>query len=368
MNTLLAVQAVLPQDDRGDGLMIDDLEIQNFKCFQSVSVKGLAQINIIVGDNGSGKTALLEALYLVCGNTPENHVKAGGWRGLHPSGRVAVSHDTFNNGHPWRNLFRRFDDELPAIITTIGSPSRSLTVQRRTDIEESVPTSSSEAIESPIIFTWTDNEGKEFKCIPILTPDRGIQFPRQPAGIPGAMIPDIPVSPKESADRFSDLDIHGQATGIVERLHVQFPDIEALSVQSDLSTDSLLYASISGWTPKLPLDLFSGGVNRWVYVLCTIERFARGAVFIDEVDKGIYHQRLQSYWKSLVDSATHGRTQVFATTHSAEALAAALPIIKTDPSRFRLLRLERDGRGSVKIQGFKGDKLRSALESGFEIR
>ena len=44
--------------------MIDSISIDNFRCFEHLKIKGFKSINLIGGQNNSGKTALLEALLL----------------------------------------------------------------------------------------------------------------------------------------------------------------------------------------------------------------------------------------------------------------------------------------------------------------
>ena len=48
--------------ETGEYLMIDKLSIENFRCFKSVQLWDLKRVNIIVGENASGKTVLLEAI------------------------------------------------------------------------------------------------------------------------------------------------------------------------------------------------------------------------------------------------------------------------------------------------------------------
>jgi hypothetical protein len=48
----------------GSYRMIKTLEIKNFRCFESVSLSDLTRVNVITGSNASGKSALLEALFL----------------------------------------------------------------------------------------------------------------------------------------------------------------------------------------------------------------------------------------------------------------------------------------------------------------
>src|ERR1700733_1096295 len=44
---------------------ITSVEIENFRCFKKLRVDGFTAVNLIVGANNSGKTALLEAIEAV---------------------------------------------------------------------------------------------------------------------------------------------------------------------------------------------------------------------------------------------------------------------------------------------------------------
>ncbi|WP_083786910.1 AAA family ATPase [Gloeothece verrucosa] len=44
--------------------MLQDIEIENFRCFEKTRISGFTRVNLIGGKNNSGKTALLEALLL----------------------------------------------------------------------------------------------------------------------------------------------------------------------------------------------------------------------------------------------------------------------------------------------------------------
>ena len=47
---------------------IQEIKLQNFRCFQDIAVEFHKSLNIIVGINGTGKTALLEALRIAIGS------------------------------------------------------------------------------------------------------------------------------------------------------------------------------------------------------------------------------------------------------------------------------------------------------------
>ena len=49
--------------------MIRGVTVRNFRGLRAVTLDGLARINVVVGDNGSGKTAFLEALLMAMSNS-----------------------------------------------------------------------------------------------------------------------------------------------------------------------------------------------------------------------------------------------------------------------------------------------------------
>jgi AAA15 family ATPase/GTPase len=46
-------------------MRINEISIQNYKCFHDTKIEGFERVNLIGGRNNSGKTVLLEALHLV---------------------------------------------------------------------------------------------------------------------------------------------------------------------------------------------------------------------------------------------------------------------------------------------------------------
>ena len=94
--------------------MIDSVRIKNFRSFNEVKIENCRRINIIVGDNGSGKTALLEALFLAAGVSPELAIRTRSWRGF-DAGRMAGSHEDIHQAL-WADLFHKFQTNQPALI------------------------------------------------------------------------------------------------------------------------------------------------------------------------------------------------------------------------------------------------------------
>ena len=106
--------------------MIDGIEIENFRCFKRLRLPDLRRINVLVGDNASGKTAFLEAVFLARAGGPQIALKLRHLRGL---GRdLEVSYERQSYESLWRPLFHRFDqDQIISIeLLSSGPDSRSL--------------------------------------------------------------------------------------------------------------------------------------------------------------------------------------------------------------------------------------------------
>ena len=46
-------------------MYLEELELRNFRNYQTVAVKFSPQINVLIGKNAQGKTNLLEAIYVL---------------------------------------------------------------------------------------------------------------------------------------------------------------------------------------------------------------------------------------------------------------------------------------------------------------
>ncbi|MFZ0862026.1 MAG: AAA family ATPase, partial [Candidatus Sulfotelmatobacter sp.] len=51
--------AILEGQEGSEYVMIESLTIENFRCFEKTTISDLRRVNVVVGNNGAGKTALL---------------------------------------------------------------------------------------------------------------------------------------------------------------------------------------------------------------------------------------------------------------------------------------------------------------------
>ena len=78
--------------------MLTSLSVENYRNLKSVSLDNLGRLTLIGGKNGAGKTALLEALWLLSGpDIPELSVRVSAFRGLPIFGPETVFLDIFRD-------------------------------------------------------------------------------------------------------------------------------------------------------------------------------------------------------------------------------------------------------------------------------
>jgi AAA ATPase domain/AAA domain len=385
---------------RRDFLMIKTARVKNFRGFEDASLAGLRRINILVGDSGSGKTALLEALFLACGANPEIPVRLRQWRSME-SGR-ALTTEIFDG--LYLSILRNLDRKLTLSLAITGSPHTTQTLtmayHERTPVVVSVPPSrlqegdtgamestssstststssltpravslSSLSVAAPTFRLYQGNEKKFTETIPRLMA-AGIQYdplvalPHEPHFL-GAQ---TPFATSQTAKYFADFDKFGKAARFTETIkeHFKTLEIEELSVGYELALPVIM-ASIAGQSVKLPVNYISSGLTKLLTILFSIARSEQTAVFVDEIENGFHFSRYASTWEHICSFAEEYQTQVFASTHSLEFLRAALPLVRADLKNVALIRVYREGSGS-NARVVTGKEALTLIESGLELR
>ena len=347
--------------------MIQDLKITNFKCFKAVHLRDLSRFNVIVGRNGGGKTAFLEALFFLVGQGPDLVLTIRRMRGL--GQEISTEPGSFQS--LWRDFFFDFDETSTIVLRCTGTEenTRALTVSYGAQKDTVLPfgKGSDRVPHATIDFRYTDARGQVVTCQPSLT-RQGLSF----GGLAGNSFPAIllsPVSregPEHNGQRFSSLSIKGKHQPIIAAIRDQFPFVEDLGVEYHSGT-AMVHAKLRAVQEKVPLPLVSDGINKMLSILLAIQHFSRGIILVDEMENGLYFDLMSRASAAILDAARASSTQMFVTTHSLEYLRALLPVVREHPDEFRLLRTTKDN-GTSAIDCFDGRHFAAALEEGLEIR
>jgi predicted ATPase len=350
--------------------MIQSLHIKNFRCFRDLELKDLGKFNVVVGDNGSGKTSLLEAIYLP-GNSAQVPMVYRSWRGM-----VIPSFSSEQESYEslFDDLFFDFSPDSKIEIDLRGSPANLRKATISFDPISEMPlfpdneAKRSRAASRLFTLRTTDAERQESIQRVNLDGNIGTTGLHRPANIALSTSSGVP-NPLELAQQYSNLkkSDEGAYKLFVDTVHAAFPQISELSVELTGATGEL-FCRAGRVSKIMPLSLMSNGYNKLLFNLLAISAHKGGVALIDEIENGVYYTRLPKVWETLILFGNKFEVQLFVATHSLECLQALRPFLEKDPAQFRLIRTEdMDGKDHT-ARVFKGENFSAALETGTDVR
>jgi len=347
--------------------MIEELQIKNFRCFEEVSLSGLKRVNIVVGENASGKTALLEGIFLAAADGPGIVLRYRGQRGTEEV-TITLTRTAFED--LWRDLFFNFDQERTIFVSLQGSRHMTRSVVVAYSREESLTLPLGQhPVEAvgirPIDFKYRTVDGTVYTIRPEIT-EKGLTFGGLTPSLGGSYFAANIRPGRETAIRFSNLSKDGKEGVVIQAIQQKYPFIESLSVEAE-GDQLVLHAKVQGVARKMPIGLVSGGVGKLANILIGIMSNPRGVVLVDEIENGLYYSKFTDIVATLYDFAREHETQLFLSTHSMELLEAVLPFVENHEEDFTLVRTEREN-GKCAARLFKGQNFRAALEQRMEVR
>lgn len=366
--------------------MISEISIRNFRTFANLELVGLQRLNLVTGANNSGKTSLLESVFLNIGaNNPELCTRLSNWRGM-------TSFPADGEG-VWGWLFHQKSIESPATIVTRLKDGTAHTLQisltPRSESEYALSGSRNEREStsqgngrSPSDSDWLDHSdatldlslkytnstGKQASALAAITNDGRLRFDstNQYRWRQGYFLSVHFRHLREQAEKFSRLKSKGREKLAVEALQSLDRRITGLDILV-LGGEPVIHCDI-GDQHLVPLPMMGDGFSRALSMVLAIADLHGGVVMIDEVDGGVHHAALSDLWTAIGTIAKLTDSQVFATTHSQECVAAAESSMAAIPGcDLALVQLYRTSKG-LGGRVLQQTEVESALETNIELR
>jgi len=366
--------------------MYKSFEIKNFRCFREFKISNLERINLIVGKNNIGKTALLEALFIHSGAyNPILTLKINPLRGIEP---MKLQQTPLTKTQtPWDTLFYNFNN-LKAIELIGDIKTESKTINRRLTLKVVREREELAKIVLPIDLTQNkfgqdvlrsdfaqllqfayQEDGREGKIYLIIEPREGIKLTPVPPlpPFPGVFLPArVRTSVSNESEQFSELKAENKHEKILSTLKLIEPRLSNLEVLT-VAEVPIIHGEIGLGRP-LPLPLMGEGMARIASLLLSIGTYRGGIVLIDEIENGLHHLVLEKVWSAIATAAREFDVQIFATTHSLECIKAFNEAFsKGEIYDFKLYRLERND-DKIDTVDYDKETLDSAMGMDMEVR
>ncbi len=348
--------------------MLERLRIRNYRGFTDLGIDRLSRINLFTGRNNSGKTTLLEALFLLCGaGNAQMALNANVMRELNLA-PGPVTPETF-----WKPIFTGFDVEKTVEIegrhSAFGSLSLSIANDRSSTIE--IPLDGSSRTSVPelshsmgLLFSFKMGSGKMTESRIRMT-GSGIQGDPSDVRLPfqAVFLSSRIGNPKEDAMRLGQLRQRKQGDFVVEALRIVEPRLQSVEDNSASGTP-MIWGDI-GLPELVPLPVMGDGMTRIARLVLAISIAPKGVVLVDEIENGLHHSTLHKVWAAIDRVAERFDTQIITATHSFECMAAAHHAL--DDTSLLVHRLEAVDE-TTRCVSYEPEELEAAVSHSLEVR
>lgn len=348
-------------------IFLNGISINNFRGIKHLDANRFGSINLITGKNNSGKTTLLEAMFLCAGpGNPELLFNINARRGLD---RISPKQSTidylYNNLDSSNNIFiiAKPKNQAQYSIKVYEKTPEESTINEITDESTTTTSSSGKLV---IALEYRQSGKSKHTSEAIVRPGK--------LGIRNRKLifePSVFVSAgyrfdhDQQAERYSDLDKADQVHVYEELLSFFEEKIKRSSLVIE-NEQTIIHFDIG--FGLIPLPALGSGFARLSAILLAISNAKNAIVLIDEVENAFHHSCLESVWKSISILANKSNCQVFAATHSDECIMAAINVFSEKPdSEFRLHRLDK-GEEESQLHTFDLGELVNLSESGWDLR
>lgn len=371
--------------------MLRDLTIQNYRCFKDFHIDGLAQVNLIVGMNNSGKTSLLEAIYLLVNQgAPQCLADLQNNRGevmeqLNDYSLITGEHQRYIN-YQVRHIFYAHQPTLEQIIclqsTTKHYQPLKIYLQHSTPPDSSnqdlsktdtttlmlVFQSGGDKILIPVNYD-VSVDAKWFQTFRL--PKQLLNFFPQSSHFinnRSLFLTTNNLTFEQLAALWSRITLTPKEDKVVDALRILEPALERISFTSPATFNSGILVRLREQYP-IPLGSMGEGMRRILNLAMAAVTVENGFLLVDEIDTGLYYESQTDMWRLVLEVAQQLNVQVFATTHSWDCISAfqeALSQVE-DSSIGKLFRLSRKGE-NIRAIDYPAEKLAVAVRQNIEVR
>lgn len=359
---------------------LNAMHIKSFRGLTDVSLNNFSKINVFVGENNAGKTSLLEAIYLIANySTKQGFLKLARMREQHFNPLIrATSTDEliswlFNETvKPIEMSYKLHNNEH--YISCSLSEEEFIVVQSGYDDEMEILDNNEQIVKNQTVTVY-EKENKLGEPIThhlINTKDKHFEtIKKQKSLFDCHFISAIdhriaPLSPYLIDDLVKD----GERPVLIEALRQFDSKINGfeLLMSKDRSRRRPVPYIQHETLGLVPVSMFGDGVRKALVIASQVIRFKGGVILIDEIETGIHTKLIPVFFSWLSEICKKHDVQLFATTHSLEALDGML---RANVESTEHLSVYRMGMSNDKnqIKYFSGESLKVLrYELGQDVR
>ncbi|MEM6611810.1 MAG: AAA family ATPase [Cyanobacteria bacterium P01_C01_bin.72] len=347
--------------------MLRDLTIQNYRCFEDFQIDGLGQVNLFVGNNNSGKTSLLEAIYLLVGDNPANAILGILLlRGEIIDDIYNVEYRTnsrrFVHLESIKHIFYKYQTDTDNKLTILSKKNKD------TKDDLTITAKPKELHFSKL--TDSNLDDKEYS-LPLLSEKDILDLSKKPVSYTDGN--NIYLSSKKEnsgylAFLWNNVYLTDKEDKVVHALKMLKPNLERIGFFQNKQYNTVRL-KLSTQDQPVPINSMGDGMYRLLTISIALVTAENGVLLVDEIETGLHYEAQTYMWRLVLETAKELNVQVFATTHSWDCITAyqeALSQVE-DQSIGKLFRLD-SKYGKLRAVEYDAGDLDIAVREGIEVR
>jgi len=372
--------------------MIESFYVKNFRLFDEVKISNMKRVNLIAGKNNSGKTALLEALYIYLTKSSQKSLfdllvkREENWGG---------KGNELEAAHIFKHLF--FNHHLPEVteqgiilgqLTPSGKVSKKDCIEIKTlfevteyDANDKLSISYTEkkvSQDDDVSLVLLSREGKKVLQKIRLENDffrssrmseRYDLVIKSKKNIREVHFVTTDFAENQRVSRLWDeINLTDLVTEVIEGLKIIEPRIEGVAfVEGELRKGRIPLIKLKGVDERLSLKSLGDGVFRVFHMILSLVNAKGGYLFIDEFENGLHWSVQEKIWNVIFKLSDKLDIQVFATSHSRDCINSFEKVWKEHSSKGSFCRLDYDG-NKHHATTYDLDTLSDSMEMDVEVR
>lgn len=380
-------------------ILLDSLEIQQYRAFQHLKIEHIGGVNLIVGKNSVGKSCLLEAVRLFSeAGSPSilRQLLEARDETYNYNVRNQQNHSYESDSqllplvkHLFHGRWELLDNPKPIRINSLNNPEQSLTIavnwfveevgeerlRRLKRLEKPIPIQPQsafdfvyESIETPIPgLTFQVGRTTE-NSLPLrrIFESRFIDtLKSHHIAVPADGLDMVKIS-----QLWDDITLTKLEQEVRQALNIIIPEIEGINVidSAERLRGRTAIVKLSNAAEPVPMRSLGEGLNRVFGIALALVNAHNKVLVIDEIESGLHYSTQFELWQLIFAVAHRLNIQVFATTHSWDCVEAFQQAATQNESEEGvLIRLQRKN-DTIVPTIFDEKKLAIATREQIEIR
>lgn len=355
--------------------MLKVLNLRQYRGFASYRLADLARVNLVVGENNSGKTAILDAVaLLLSGGSVSALVESARRRGEIREGRgreIDISH--VFHGHRCapgarfelssaRGRKRLIGEILSLEDADEETEKWDMRIQRRwrrDPDEEEIAFWLNLVLDKqqPIMLPMTEN-GLFIDALWLRSWDNG-HFRKK------VIFLNLILSSMH--DAWNAVIKERREEEIIAAMRILTPKLDSIHFWGGDRQEGILIGQ-EDVELRLPIGSYGDGMRRLLAISLALVSIKGGCLLIDEIDTGLHWTVMEDMWRLVVEAAQRYDVQVFATTHSYDCIRGLGALIKSRPDLSESVAIQKVHPSLEQAVCIPGEDIPTVVEQDIEVR